>query len=603
MERNNLFIKSQKPNNFICLMILVVLCIAQPMYAQLTKTATWEGDNSDLWNDPGNWSTGQVPDENTLAIIPQPSQGSRNPSISNSTVTVGGIQVQDGARLGINGSKVNTGSVANNGVIVATGNVTIQGSGDGDDKMTFASSGNIINANDEEGNVLTLNNVSTFNNYGSIDVMNFNATNVGAFSNNDDVGDPGMINARYNFNVNCQNFIQNGGDITSVNTNVSADYAYVNGVLGGADNLTVTAKKDYVRIGGKGKMATLDGKLVNVFGKMSTVWGQILQGPRYEDITLHKSESSITSGFEMAVEMGWVVGDTVRVESESIRFVFDQLSFFSLDSIKQIHAASKIEFFGTEGSILDLQYNESDSIFYVDDGTIEIHCDSILYDGEDINDLFQPNPIIGPPDLSLKQAYISSASAIDTTGNSGEFKIDIRNHSTAAQVFDYSIASAKGWVQSATGSTVELQPFQYDSLMVQYTIPANADTLPDTVSVSLSVPGEYNETVCSYIIPIVTSQTSVKSPDKKPEQFQLAQNYPNPFNPATSIRFRVVRDGHFSLKVYNVRGEQAAVLLDGDCQSGMHKIVFDASSLPSGIYFYRLEGAEINIVRKMMLLK
>ena len=594
MQKIHLY-SGNKPNNFICLVIFVLLFSVQPMYAQLTKTATWQGNNSSNWDDPGNWSTGEVPDVNTLAIIPE--DCSSDPVISDNATAVGGIQIQDNASININNADIVTGSIVNNGTIMVEGDVSFQG-WNADDPMSFTSSGSISTTNDLQNQSLNLTNVSTFTNTGDMNVEDINTKNVNTFTN----GNGGSIHSSAVIRINCQNFLQ-GEDakMDGVSVIISAGYAYLNGVMEAIFNLTVNAKKDYIKVGGKAKLHSSNKLDIN--GYKSLLRGDMTNGLSLSKTSAFDNQSSNTTGFEMAVEMGWVVGDTVRVESESIRFVFDQLSFFSLDSIKQIHAASKIEFFGTEGSILDLQYNESDSIFYVDDGTIEIHCDSILYDGEDINDLFQPNPIIGPPDLSLKQAYISSASAIDTTGNSGEFKIDIRNHSTAAQVFDYRIASAKGWVQSATGSTVELQPFQYDSLMVQYTIPANADTLPDTVSVSLSVPGEYNETVCSYIMPIVTSQTSVKSPDKKPEQFQLAQNYPNPFNPATSIRFRVVRDGHFSLKVYNVRGEQAVVLLDGHCQAGTHKVVFDALSLPSGIYFYRLEGAEINIVRKMMLLK
>ena len=81
------------------------------------------------------------------------------------------------------------------------------------------------------------------------------------------------------------------------------------------------------------------------------------------------------------------------------------------------------------------------------------------------------------------------------------------------------------------------------------------------------------------------------------------QNHPNPFNPATTITFRAAKDDHFSLKVYNIRGQEVAVLLDGHRQAGTHHVLFDAAHLPSGTYFYRLEGGGMNTIKKMILLK
>ncbi len=81
------------------------------------------------------------------------------------------------------------------------------------------------------------------------------------------------------------------------------------------------------------------------------------------------------------------------------------------------------------------------------------------------------------------------------------------------------------------------------------------------------------------------------------------QNHPNPFNPVTTISFKAAKDAHFTLKVYNIRGQEVAVLLDGHRQAGTHQVLFDASNLPSGTYFYRLEGGGMNVVKKMILLK
>ncbi|MEK6552778.1 MAG: glycoside hydrolase family 3 N-terminal domain-containing protein [Bacteroidota bacterium] len=88
-----------------------------------------------------------------------------------------------------------------------------------------------------------------------------------------------------------------------------------------------------------------------------------------------------------------------------------------------------------------------------------------------------------------------------------------------------------------------------------------------------------------------------------PTGFVLYQNYPNPFNPSTMIEFSVPQAGYYSLKVFNIIGEEVANLMNREMESGIHKISFDASKLPSGIYIYRLTGNNVNISKKMTLMK
>ncbi len=88
-----------------------------------------------------------------------------------------------------------------------------------------------------------------------------------------------------------------------------------------------------------------------------------------------------------------------------------------------------------------------------------------------------------------------------------------------------------------------------------------------------------------------------------PTEFVLYQNYPNPFNSSTMIEFSVPQTGYYSLKVFNILGEEVASLLNSEIESGINKIIFDASKLPSGIYIYRLTGNNVNISKKMTLMK
>lgn len=85
--------------------------------------------------------------------------------------------------------------------------------------------------------------------------------------------------------------------------------------------------------------------------------------------------------------------------------------------------------------------------------------------------------------------------------------------------------------------------------------------------------------------------------------FTLEQNFPNPFNPVTSITFSMNTPGMVSLTVYNILGEQIAVLVNDNLTSGFHSVRFDASSFASGIYFYTVRTQNVIETKRMVLLK
>ena len=103
----------------------------------------------------------------------------------------------------------------------------------------------------------------------------------------------------------------------------------------------------------------------------------------------------------------------------------------------------------------------------------------------------------------------------------------------------------------------------------------------------------------------VCSPTGVedKGGSYKPEVYALHQNYPNPFNPETTIRFSLAKAGHTTIRVYNTLGEEVAKLANGVMEAGLNAIVFDATAMASGIYFYTIESGDFKSVKKMVLMK
>jgi len=83
----------------------------------------------------------------------------------------------------------------------------------------------------------------------------------------------------------------------------------------------------------------------------------------------------------------------------------------------------------------------------------------------------------------------------------------------------------------------------------------------------------------------------------------LSQNYPNPFNPSTTLEVALPHAGYVTLTVHNILGQEVATLKAGDHPVGTFKATWDASEMPSGVYFYRLTAGEYVQTKKMILIE
>jgi N-acetylmuramoyl-L-alanine amidase len=110
--------------------------------------------------------------------------------------------------------------------------------------------------------------------------------------------------------------------------------------------------------------------------------------------------------------------------------------------------------------------------------------------------------------------------------------------------------------------------------------------------------------------PILLSFRTAKDPNASvlhdgtvPVEFSLEQNYPNPFNPATMIRFAVPRESNVEIMLYDVLGKSVSEIVKNRFLPGIHQIQFDASSLPSGVYFCRMIAGEYSSIIKLIVQK
>ncbi|MEO8231791.1 MAG: LamG-like jellyroll fold domain-containing protein [Ignavibacteriota bacterium] len=88
-----------------------------------------------------------------------------------------------------------------------------------------------------------------------------------------------------------------------------------------------------------------------------------------------------------------------------------------------------------------------------------------------------------------------------------------------------------------------------------------------------------------------------------PKKFALKQNYPNPFNPSTTISFEIPKQSNVLIKVYDVLGNEITTLVNEEKPAGSYQVIFDASALSNGVYFYRLQAGSFVETKKMILMK
>jgi hypothetical protein len=147
-----------------------------------------------------------------------------------------------------------------------------------------------------------------------------------------------------------------------------------------------------------------------------------------------------------------------------------------------------------------------------------------------------------------------------------------------------------------------------DSLKWEFTTPESPNERPRTIAFSpdgnTAYIGCFGGSNYPLIQKVVNTGADVQpDPNVVVSDYKLAQNYPNPFNPTTDIKFTVAKEGHVTLKVYDLLGKEIATLVNENMPAGGYKADFDASDLASGTYIYTLSVNGVSISKKMMLLK
>jgi hypothetical protein len=101
---------------------------------------------------------------------------------------------------------------------------------------------------------------------------------------------------------------------------------------------------------------------------------------------------------------------------------------------------------------------------------------------------------------------------------------------------------------------------------------------------------------------VLDQATGVSDSEPVPAGFALQQNYPNPFNPSTKISYSIPAQTRVEIKVFDIIGNEVEVLINEVQAAGHHSVSFDAATLSSGVYVYRLKAGEFTALKKMLLI-
>ena len=193
------------------------------------------------------------------------------------------------------------------------------------------------------------------------------------------------------------------------------------------------------------------------------------------------------------------------------------------------------------------------------------------------------------------------------------YHIDFRitNTGTPSDSYDLRAVSQHGWDVFLPGGAVSgsLNPGESEVVTVRVDVPI--DISADSIDyVYLFATSQANFAIMDVDRGLLDAKTTAIFDEEVgvPDRYFLAQNYPNPFNPSTTIAYGLEAGGHTTVTVYNLLGQQVALVLDEYKPAGNHVATWDGHdhnglSVPSGIYFYRIQSGLFKQTRKMVLLK
>jgi len=547
------------------------------VYAQ-KENKTWTGTVSNDWHDDNNWQPNGKPGGDDNVTIPAGTPevkiqggGMYLPDAkANSVTNEGTITMDNGTIL--------TNSFTNNGdVNVQNGKNTI--SGDYESKVTVTNTGEVSGSATlvitQSGNVENNGTVTA----GELKVKCDNFTNHEGGTAQTTLG---------NADIHCNETLTNKGEIkttaaSSGQVSLSGKTVRNENTIETAngyvpENITITGGEftnTYTGVvkGGKAwENPNKNGKVI-INSKKKYNSGKIRSG----DCPVKKNDKTRETFFNnISIFSDTLVlnGDSVRVEADTLRYFFNYLKIENVSQYACIWGDMTVEFYG---AVADLSENNGMGIISVGYGGIYFYCDNIVAPAQGLNYICDLPPVVQPGDTSITGAFVNNSFEMVKTGHSGTQKIAFQNQSTLPKTFEYSILDQKGWVESATGTTALLNPLSFDSLTVNYTLPAViTDFTTDTVFISIF----HNQNLLAESFLLIYPHPDFSTGTVSPVNFEKTslEVFPVPFNGELTL----VATDNVTIHIVDLSGK---TVYETSARKNEQLIWKPGANIPGGEYF------------------
>jgi hypothetical protein len=210
--------------------------------------------------------------------------------------------------------------------------------------------------------------------------------------------------------------------------------------------------------------------------------------------------------------------------------------------------------------------------------------------------------------LTLTGGQYYYCTTIATTGGCGahlafDYILPVEMGDVNIKALDNSVKVS--WATVSEGSMLKFQVKRDGEIVKEVSVDGTMNyTYTDPVSNGVTYKYELVLVHTDLTSEVVKTESVVPSTGKaEVKSYALHQNFPNPFNPSTEIRFDLVEKRVVTLNIYNATGQLVTTLVNGERPAGVNIVTFDASRMPSGLYFYTVKAGDFSATKKMLLVK
>ena len=513
-------------------------------------TNTWRTVSSGNWGSNGTWQVGSTPSSSGSVVVNSGNTLTINGNDTCTNLTVGGTLQFDGVEgraLLVNGTlSLNTGSTC------SIGNSTL-----------------VINGPPIAGTPTLLSTTS-----GSS--LSFGGSSTGQTV-------PGSVSVLNNLTIN-----NTAGVALAGNLVVNGTLTLANGAL--------TTSSDTLTIGGSGTVARTSGQVIGTMARSYSSAGSkvfdIGTTNGYSPVTINATAGSFPTSTPFSVSATQGAGPGVPGTNVLQRYwTLTNGSLSTADLTFQYLASDVV---GTESAYSVARKNPLTGAWEIQGG------------------------VVHPENHTATVPAVSSFS-LWTLGESGALPIELASLTASALANNVNLEWTTISETNTLGFYVERTGEMTGSFSAVSSLIAGAGTslemhnysYTDTTGSSgtyyyrLHEIDKNGKGTYSNILTVIvgTNVLAVRDGGGIPTEFKVQQNYPNPFNPATEIKFWIKDAAFTTLKVYNSIGQEVATLVSAMMQPGRYTATWNASSQPSGVYFYRLRSGSNVSVQRLMLVK